>query len=78
MVKEKQAGQQAHAAWEAPVSVTAYVLTSFLMTSVNKQVAVLKFPAPNGLLLVESVRCSSGERGNPGMNPVAGNPGLPA
>jgi drug/metabolite transporter (DMT)-like permease len=25
------------------------------MTSVNKQVAVLKFPAPNGLLLVESV-----------------------
>lgn len=41
--------------WEAPVSVTSYVLVSFFMTSTNKAVATLKFPAPNGLLLVESL-----------------------
>jgi drug/metabolite transporter (DMT)-like permease len=36
------------------LSVTSYVLVAFAMTSVNKAVAVMKFPGPNALLLAES------------------------
>lgn len=36
------------------ISLAAYVLASFVMTSVNKAVAVMKFPGPNALLLAES------------------------